>query len=138
MSALILSAACSSSEPDTSTLPGTEGKATPSRSAQVPDVTLLEEPKGELLVGAWELVELRNNQQEVVLRFHAEEGCSTFLGVLVREGPEEVVLAPLARRRETVGAGPQLCPGTRTDGVGYVRLAESLGDRELQSLPADF
>lgn len=105
---------------------------------EVPDVTLYEKPVGEVLVGAWELVEVRDEAREVVLRYHAEIGCSRFAGVLVEELDNRVVLAPIAVKDPPDGPGPQFCPGDRTDGVGFVRLAAPLGDRMLEALPADF
>lgn len=105
---------------------------------EVPNVTLNERPAGEVIVGAWELVEVRDGEREVVLNYHAETGCSRFAGVLVEERENRVVLAPVAVKDPPAGPGPQFCSSDRTDGVGFVRLAAPLGDRTLEALPADF
>lgn len=105
--------------------------------SDAPDVRLDAEPSGDVLVGDWELVEVRDGGLEVVIRFHASQGCSRFVGVRVVEERDRVVLAPLALLAPAE-TEPRLCSAIRTDSVGSVRLETPLGDRRLVGDLADF
>lgn len=113
---------------------GPRVKGTPTMAPK--DVRLRAEPNGPTEVGTWELLEVVDGERKLILRFHAETGCSKFLGVRVTETPDTVTLAPLAAMK--VSTEPTLCPGSRTDGIGFVTLSHPLGSRTLSAEPPDF
>lgn len=126
-------------EPGGSDLPGrAPSGAVPPPGFELVDVRVDAVPAGRLLAGEFELLSVDEDGRRLVLRYHAEPGCGTFVGVEVVERADEVLLSPLAQLPEPSGQ-PQMCPGMRTDGFGYVRLSEPLGTRSVdRSRPAQF
>lgn len=75
----------------------------------------------------WEFVQLADHGRTVMIKYLAAAGCLSPHGVVVREGPDSVVIAPVALDRPG-----EACPAVAYyPGYGTVSLAQPLRSRPL-------
>ena len=98
-----------------------------------PPVHLISAYREGDIVGAWRLLEIRNDGMEIVIQYSQGGICDTDKGVIVAETSTEVAIVPVYRNPTM----PCNSTAVLLTPSGVVTLDKPLGDRKLLHIPGD-